>query len=339
MITVDVDLGDRSYPVLVGAGARHELGGLVPRSARRAAIVTQESIGVEVDPGIPYDVHEIGEGEDAKTLTTVELLCEAFVRTGLTRGDVIVGLGGGVVTDIAGFAAAVYHRGTAVVHVPTTLLGMIDAAIGGKTGVNLSLGKNLVGAFWQPAAVLCDTDTLYSLPPRDYRSGLGEMAKYHFLTGDDLAALPLDERVARCIAIKAAVVAGDERETNRVGGPGRALLNYGHTLAHALEIAGRFDVRHGEAVAIGLVYAAELASVLGRIDAARVAHHRDVIAAYDLAASLPPGSDPVELIGLMARDKKALNGLTFVLDGPQGLELVAGVDGAALEAAFARMAP
>ena len=209
MITVEVSLGDRSYPVLVGAGARRELAGVLPRSARRVAIVTQESIGVDVDPGLPYDVHEIGDGEEAKSLTTVELLCEAFVRTGLTRADVIVGVGGGVVTDVAGFAAAVYHRGTSVVHVPTTLLGMIDAAIGGKTGVNLMLGKNLVGAFWQPAAVLCDTDTLYTLPPRDYRSGLGEMAKYHFLTGEDLAALPLDDRVARCVAIKASVVAGD----------------------------------------------------------------------------------------------------------------------------------
>ena len=339
MITVDVDLGHHRYPVLIGAGARRELAGVLPRSARRAAIVTQKGIGVEVDPGLPFAVHEIGDGEDAKTLTTVEMLCEAFVRGGLTRADVVIGLGGGVVTDVAGFAAAVYHRGTPVVHVPTTLLGMVDAAIGGKSGVNLDLGKNLVGAIWQPSAVLCDTDTLFTLPPREYRSGLGEMAKYHFLTGDDLSALPLDDRVARCVAIKAAVVAADEREMRRDNGPGRALLNYGHTLAHALETAGRFDLRHGEAVAIGLVFAAELAAVLGRIEADRVLYHRSVLTAYDLPTALPTGSDTTELVGLMARDKKALDGLTFVLDGPRGLELVADVDRTALDRAFAKMTP
>ena len=175
----------------------------------------------------------------------------------------VVAVGGGVVTDTAGFAAAVYHRGIPVVHVPTTLLGQIDAAIGGKTGVNLPEGKNLVGAVWQPSAVLCDTEVLATLPPREYRSGLGEMAKYAFLGVDDLADLPLDEAVAACVRCKAEVVAADEREGGR-----RAILNYGHTLAHALEIAGGYDLRHGEAVAIGLVYAAELARALGRIDAA-----------------------------------------------------------------------
>src|SRR4029450_1024890 len=148
--------------------------------------------------------------------------------------------------------------------------------IGGKTGVNLPEGKNLVGAFWQPRAGLCDTTTLAPLPARELRSGQGEMAKYHFLTGDDLQALPLDERIAACVAIKAAVVAADERE--QVGNPkGRATLNSGHTLAHALETAGRYDLRHGEAVAVGLVYAAELAHALGRIDDARVAAHRQVV--------------------------------------------------------------
>jgi 3-dehydroquinate synthetase len=160
------------------------------------------------------------------------------------------------------------------VHVSTTLLGQIDAAIGGKTGVNLPEGKNLVGAFWQPSAVLCDTEVLATLPPREYRNGLGEMAKYAFLGVDDLADLPLDEAVAACVRCKADVVGADEREAGR-----RAILNYGHTLGHALEIAGRYDLRHGEAVAIGLVYAAELARLLGRIDAARVAEHRRVVAA------------------------------------------------------------
>ena len=239
-------------------------------------------------------------------------------------------VGGGMVTDVAGFAAASYHRGIAVVHVPTTLLGMVDAAIGGKTGVNLPEGKNLVGAFWQPAAVLCDLTALETLPERELRSGLGEMAKYHFLTGDDLMAMPLEERVARCVAIKAEVVVTDEREapagTAVAGGAGRASLNYGHTLAHALEITTGHDLRHGEAVAIGLVYAAELAGVLGRIGPDRIDEHRAVIERYGLDATLPAGSDPDRLVELMGRDKKALDGLTFVLDGPRGVELVAGVD-------------
>ena len=149
-----------------------------------------------------------------------------------------------------------------MVHVTTTLLGMVDAAIGGKTAVNLPEGKNLVGAIWQPAAVICDLDALATLPPRQWRCGYGEMAKYHFLTGDDLLALDEPERIARCVAIKAAVVAGDEREDPNGGA--RALLNYGHTLAHALEIATHHSLEHGEAVAIGLVYAAHLAQLMGR---------------------------------------------------------------------------
>jgi 5-deoxy-5-amino-3-dehydroquinate synthase len=145
-----------------------------------------------------------------------------------------------------------------VVHVATTLLGMVDAAIGGKTGVNLAEGKNLVGAFWQPSGVICDLDALDTLPDREVRCGQGEMAKYHFLTGDDLLSMSLTDRVARCVEIKAEVVAADEREGGR-----RALLNYGHTLAHALETATEHELAHGEAVAVGLMYAARLARRLG----------------------------------------------------------------------------
>jgi 3-dehydroquinate synthetase len=165
---VEVDLADRSYPVVVGAGALAELAGVVPKGARRAAVVTQPGIGVAVDTGdgVEQRVFPMGDGEAAKTLATVEDLCRAWAAWGLTRGDVVVAVGGGVVTDTAGFAAAVYHRGVPVVQVPTTLLGMVDAAIGGKTGVNLPEGKNLVGAFWQPSAVLCDTEVLSTLPPR-----------------------------------------------------------------------------------------------------------------------------------------------------------------------------
>jgi 5-deoxy-5-amino-3-dehydroquinate synthase len=336
--TVTVPLGDRAYDVLVGAGAIAALPSLLPSTAQRVAVITQAGIPLGALDGLAPLLGdgrtitriEIGDGEHAKSLTTIEHIARALAGAGITRHDVVVGVGGGMVTDVAGFAAAVWHRGIPVVHVATTLLGMVDAAIGGKTGVNLPEGKNLVGAFWQPSGVICDLDALATLPRRERRSGDGEMAKYHFLVGEDLEALPLAERVARCVGIKAEVVASDEREGGR-----RALLNYGHTLAHAIEIATDHTVTHGEAVGIGLVYAAELALVLGRIDADRVADHRRIVGGlYDLPTSLPPGVDPEGLVALMGRDKKALTGLTFVLDGPAGIEVVAGVD---RDAAFAAL--
>ncbi|MEO6317558.1 MAG: 3-dehydroquinate synthase family protein [Acidimicrobiales bacterium] len=324
MITLEVALADRSYPVLVGPGASMELGSVLPASATRAAIVTQRGIGMSVDPGREHRSFEIPDGEATKTLATVERLCRDWATWGLTRADVVVAVGGGLVTDLAGFAAASYHRGVPVVHVPTTLLGMVDAAIGGKTGVNLPEGKNMVGAFWQPSAVLCDTDALATLPPREVRSGQGELAKYHFLADTDLLALDLGERIAAAVRIKADVVAADEREDPDQR-RGRAILNYGHTLAHALEIETAHDLRHGEAVAIGLAYAAALARRLGRIDEHRVAEHHRVLAAYELDAALPEGVDHDRLVGLMGRDKKAVHGLTFVLDGPDGVGVVSGV--------------
>jgi 5-deoxy-5-amino-3-dehydroquinate synthase len=338
MITVPVELGARAYDVVVGPGARHHLAELMPAGVRRVAVVTQSGIGVVVDPGCEHRVFTIGDGEAHKSLATVEALCREFAQWGLSRADAVVAVGGGLVTDVAGFAASVYHRGLPVVFVSTTLLGQVDAAIGGKTGVNLPEGKNLVGSFWQPSAVLCDTEVLATLPAREMRCGLGELAKYHFIApaypaeSVGLDSASMEERVAACVRIKAAVVADDERERG-----GREVLNYGHTLAHALETTGRYDLRHGEAVAIGLVFAAELAHILGRIDAARVAEHRQVVAAYDLPASMPAGSDPVELVEAMRRDKKALHGLTFVLDGPGGLSGVTGVDPPVIDEAFARV--
>ncbi|MFN0088846.1 MAG: 3-dehydroquinate synthase family protein [Acidimicrobiales bacterium] len=334
---VEVALGERSYPVVVGAGAAAELPALLPAGVRRAAVVTQPGIGVTVDPGCDHRVFDLGEGETAKTLASVERLCQEWARWGLTRGDAVVAVGGGVVTDVGGFAAAVYHRGIPVVHVSTTLLGQVDAAIGGKTAVNLPEGKNLVGAFWQPAGVVCDVDHLATLPPRELRSGYGELAKYHFLGGAGLDRLSLVDQVAACVRIKADVVAGDERES--LGDGRRMILNYGHTLAHALESAGGYDLRHGEAVAIGLVFAAELAHALGRIDASRVAEHRRVVAAYDLPVHLPPGADPADLVERFGRDKKAIGGVTFVLDGPNGVKAVRDVPRAALDEAFARCRP
>ena len=342
MHALSVDLAERSYPVLVGPGARHEVARFVPPTAKSAVIVTQQSIQdagwVEgLDPGVPSQVCLIPDGEEAKTLATIEVLARFFANAGLSRADVIVAVGGGIVTDVAGFAAATYHRGTAYLNVATSLLAQVDAAIGGKTGVNLPEGKNLVGAFWQPNAVLCDTETLSSLPPREWACGRGEIAKYAFLGDAPTADQPIEEQVARCAGIKAAVVAEDEREGGR-----RMILNYGHTLAHALEGAARadhpdWDLRHGEAVAIGILFAALLAERLGRIAAERVAEHRRVIGSFDLPTELPVGAEAAELLAFMERDKKAQQDLTFVLDGPDGVETVRGVAATDVVATLAAM--
>ena len=322
MIELKVPLGEgREYSVLVGPNVRNELESMLPEKSQRVAIVTQENIGISVNLEIDNEVFLISDGEDAKTLSTIESLCRSFTRWGLTRNDCIVGIGGGVVTDVAGFAAATYHRGIPVIHIPTSLLGQIDASIGGKTGVNLPEGKNLVGAFWQPTAVLCDTSTLNTLPEREMLSGYGEMAKYHFLGSGNLDGLNLEEKIARCVETKTQVVASDEREAGT-----RAILNYGHTLGHALETTENYDLRHGEAIAIGLVFAAELAHKLGRIDQDRVEEHRLVVDQYGLSSMMPQGIEPDVIMEVMARDKKAINGLTFVLDGPDGVEVVTGIE-------------
>lgn len=342
---VPVRLGERSYDVVIGKGARHELHSLLPSGARRAVVVTQDGIDLDIDPGMEHLVVKIGRGERSKSLSTVEELGRCFARFNLARSDVVIALGGGLVTDVAGFAAASWHRGTPVVHVATTLLAQIDAAIGGKTGVNLPEGKNLMGAFWQPHAVICDTDALASLPPAEWRSGYGEMAKYAFIGVEGLEEMELAEQIRACVALKAEVVAADEREGDR-----RMVLNYGHTLAHALEAAGLAAdsgdldeaggavLRHGEAVAVGLVFAARLARSLGRVGDEAVAAHEKVVSSYDLATELPFGSDARSLIEFMRRDKKAKGDLTFVLDGPEGVETVSGVDEAVVERTLAEMA-
>ena len=335
---VRVELGQRSYDVLVGPGAGSELAGMIPSSARQTVVVTQAGIGVaaSLDTGRRTTIIEIPAGESTKSLATVEGLCRRFAELELTRQDVVVAVGGGVVTDVAGFAASCWHRGTGVIHVATPLLAQIDAAIGGKTGVNLPEGKNLLGSFWQPLGVICDTDMLATLPPAEWRSGRGELAKYAFLGVDDLDALDLVEQVVRSVACKARIVSSDETD-----GSSRMILNYGHTLAHALEAAGFAGepddpehmiasegpaaLRHGEAVAIGLVFAARLAQSLGRIEADRVRRHEELVARYGLPGVLPSDADPKGLVALMRRDKKAYGDLTFVLDGPGGVEVVRGV--------------
>jgi 5-deoxy-5-amino-3-dehydroquinate synthase len=349
VIEVTVELNERPYPVLVGSGARFGLADVISSSAQRAVLVTQPDLRrcdwfADIDPKIAFDVIEIPEGEAAKNLATVEALVRRFVQVGLGRHDVVVAVGGGIVTDVAGFAAASYHRGTPYVNVATTLLGQVDAAIGGKTGVNLPEGKNLVGAFWQPDAVLCDIDTLETLSDREWACGRGEIAKYAFLVGStpelSLLDLSITEQVARCAAIKAEVVAADEREGDR-----RMILNYGHTLAHAIEAAAfpddtsqaRWDIRHGEAVAIGLMFAAQLARRLGRIDDDRVALHRGVVEKLGLNGELPADADAQELLTYMTRDKKAHHDLTFVLDGSDGVQVVRGIDPADVLATLADM--
>ncbi len=330
---ITVGLADRSYSVLVGSGVSKEIEDFLPRTAKRAVIVTQENIPFAVKLSLPHMTVLIGNGEQFKSLQTIETISEQFAKFGLTRSDVVIGLGGGMVTDVAGFAAASWHRGTAVVQVPTTLVGMVDAAIGGKTGVNIAQGKNLVGAFWQPSAVLCDVDALKTLPDRETRCGLGEVAKYHFLTGDDLLAIELSARIARCVEIKASIVSADEREQG-----GRAVLNYGHTLAHALERSSDFKLAHGEAVAIGMIFAAHLAHSLQRIDDARLAYHYKVIRdSYGLGVAIPNTADRQTLIDLMRLDKKAIDGLTFVLDGVNGVEMVSDISEKYLHRAFDAM--
>jgi 3-dehydroquinate synthase len=297
------------------------------------------------DNGARVEVFLMGEGEEAKSLATVESLSRRFAAWGLLRGDAVVALGGGVVGDTAGFTAAAYHRGVACLQAPTTLLAQVDAAIGGKTGVNLPEGKNLVGAFHQPAGVVADVSTLSTLPEREYRAGLGEVAKYVFLGDAELGRIlekdakaltardpdRLTDIVARCVAIKARVVESDEREETGL----RATLNYGHTLAHALETTGHYDLLHGEAVAIGLVFAGELAAALQRVDPDSVDRCRSMLTALGLPTRAPQGSRAGDLLTVMRRDKKSSGALTFVLDGPRGITRVDDPDPAALSRAFA----
>ena len=331
---IDVDLGERAYEVITGLGARRHLAEVIARRApraRTAAIVTSEGLvgrqWFDVETGLDQHVIVVPDGETAKSMAAVEYLCERFVALGLSRDDVVVGVGGGAVTDLAGFAAAVYLRGVGVVQVPTTLVGQVDAAIGGKTGVNLTVGKNLVGAFHQPLGVLCDTAALETLPDRELRSGYGEVAKCWLLERRDPSGVTVATRedlVALSVGLKAGIVSQDERESGR-----RALLNYGHTLGHAVELVALErdpdELRHGEAVAIGLGFAARLAHALGRVDEGSVEAHDAVLDAFGLARRLPAAMSSEQLIAIMQRDKKAHHDLTFVLDGPAGFEVVSGV--------------
>lgn len=321
---IRVDLAERSYDVLVERGARHQLNELIARrvpDARYVVLIAPETLQGEswfdFAPHVPWSIISIPDGEHAKKLSIVEQLCEEFLARGLSRRDVVVSVGGGATCDVAGFAAAVYQRGLSVIHVATTLVAQVDAAIGGKTGVNLAGAKNMVGSFHQPVGVLCDLETLETLPDRERLCGLGEIAKCWLLESrsiDELERTDLSHWIEVAISLKAAIVSADERE-----GAQRALLNYGHTLAHALEAeqmsGASFDLRHGEAVAIGLAFAARLARRLGRVDDTVVAHHDAVLDFLDLPRSMPPSANVEELLIAMSKDKKAHHSLTFVLAG------------------------
>ena len=335
MRTVRVDLGDRSYDVVAGAGALAKAATLVPAIAgcERVAVVSDSNVdqawgGAAEEALAPLgatgDVHRlvVPAGETSKSTEVAGRLLEDLARRRIRRGDLLVALGGGMAGDLGGFVASVYQRGMPFLQVPTSLLAQVDAAIGGKTAVNLTAGKNLVGTFYQPQAVLADTLTLATLPEREYVSGLAEVAKYGFSFDPSLldlleSSLPairardpevLEAVVARSAAIKASVVATDERDVE----DRRIMLNYGHTFAHALEALGRYEQwLHGEAVSVGLVFAAALARERGVLDAREAARHREVLALLGLPVSA--AFDPAEIARAWSMDKKYRGGVRWVL--------------------------
>ncbi len=315
------------------------------------------TLGALADPIVDalvehYDVLALGlpEGERAKTAPVAADCWEALGEAGFTRSDAVVTLGGGSATDLGGFVAATWLRGVRVVHVPTTLLAMVDAAVGGKTGINTGAGKNLVGAFHEPAGVLCDLSLLTSLPREELVAGLGEVVKCGFIADPtildivertDPAALTADspelrELVERAIRVKVDVVVGDLKETGAGGGVGREVLNYGHTLAHAIERTSDYTVRHGEAVAIGCVFVAELAARAGSLDPAIVERHRTALSRVGLPTTYDAASFD-DLHAAMKVDKKARGSqLRFVvLDDLASPRILAGPGEEDLRAAYA----
>ena len=333
---IRVNLSDAPYDVTLGEGVRHEVSSYVTENfARARSVVIITSPEIRRQPWFDFEfdlttlVIEVADGEAAKTLTSLETVCEELASHQVSRHDVIVGVGGGAITDLAGFVAAVYLRGVAVLQVPTTVVGQVDAAIGGKTAVNIAAGKNLVGAFHQPAGVWCDSETLSTLNSRERVAGMGEVAKCWLVEGRASAALPgatMDDFLEVAVALKARVVADDEFELTGQ----RALLNYGHTLGHAIELVALArdadELRHGEAVAIGLAFAARLARALGRVGDDAVLETDAVLDFFTLPRRLNKNFDVEELLAAMARDKKAHHDLTFVLDGDNGCEVVSGID-------------
>jgi 3-dehydroquinate synthase len=325
--------GEQPYDVVVGAGVLGELSSMVPGGATSVVLIYGESLGDIARPaskalanaGLKVFAEPVPDGEQAKTAEVAAGLWSRLAEHRITRSDCIVGLGGGAATDLAGFVAATWLRGVRHVLVPTTVLGMADAAIGGKTAIDIPEGKNLVGAFHPPAGVLADLATLETLPRAEYVAGMAEVIKAGFIA--DLRILDLvradpdgavvphgphsRELIERAIRVKAAVVASDLTEA----GP-REMLNYGHTLGHAIERVERYRFRHGEAIAIGMVYAAELARRAGHLDDQTADLHRDVLTSVGLPTAYQHGAWPA-LRDAMSVDKKTRGArLRFVvLDG------------------------
>lgn len=346
---------ERAYDVVIGRGI---LGSLAPmiEGAHRIAVIhpaalatTAEAIRADLaDLGFTAISIEIPDAEDAKTSDVAAFCWSALGQSGFTRNDVIVAVGGGATTDLAGFVAATWLRGIRFVNIPTTLAGMVDAAVGGKTGINTADGKNLVGAFHSPSGVLCDLTALESLPRNDLIAGMAEVVKIGFTSDpsilDDVqrdSASALDPRgallptlIERAVRVKAEVVGADFHELGG-DGLGRAVLNYGHTFGHAVEKVENYRWRHGAAVSVGLVYVAELARIGGRLGDADADRHRDVLLGLGLPVSYAGGRWPA-LLGAMTVDKKARGStLRFVvLDRIGSASIWEGPDPALLVAAY-----
>jgi 3-dehydroquinate synthase len=353
-VTVQVNT-DPPYPVVIGNGLLGELGGFL-EGRHKVAILHQPALAQTAeairdylsDKGVDAHRIEIPDAEAGKELPVVGFIWEVLGRIGVGRKDAVVSLGGGAATDVAGFAAATWLRGIDIVHVPTTLLGMVDAAVGGKTGINTDAGKNLVGAFHQPAAVLVDLATLETLPRNEIVAGMAEIVKAGFIAdpvildlieADPEASLDptgkvLPELIRRAVVVKAEVVAADEKESQL-----REILNYGHTLAHAIERRERYQWRHGAAVSVGLVFAAELGRLAGRLDDGTADRHRAILSSLGLPVSYDADALP-QLIDSMAGDKKTRSGVLrfVVLDGLAKPGRLEGPDPSLLAAAYAEVA-
>ncbi len=357
---IRVESGD-PYDVLVGRSLVGELPTMLGSGVCRVAVIHPQALAASAmgvademrTAGLAVHTIVVPEAEQAKTVQVAASCWKMLGELGFTRSDAVVGVGGGSTTDLAGFVAATFLRGLMVVHVPTTLLGMVDAAVGGKTGINTEQGKNLVGAFHEPAAVLCDLASLETLDPQEVRSGLAEVVKCGFIADPQVLELveadpvqamnvgspALRELVERGIGVKARVVAADLKEATSTGTQvGREALNYGHTLGHAIERAERYSFRHGAAVSIGMVFAAELARLAGGLDEGLVARHRDLLRSLGLPTTYDGAPWP-QLLDAMRVDKKARgNLLRFVILQDVGRPaILEGPDPDLLAAAFAEV--
>ncbi|MFD4986828.1 3-dehydroquinate synthase [Streptomyces sp. NPDC058374] len=355
-IPVGATAGTDPYEVLIGHQLLGELPGLIGEQARRVAVIHPEALAETgealradlADQGYEAIAVQVPNAEEAKTAEVAAYCWKALGQSGFTRTDVIVGVGGGATTDLAGFVAASWLRGVRWVAVPTTVLAMVDAAVGGKTGINTAEGKNLVGAFHPPAGVLCDLAALESLPVHDYVSGLAEIIKAGFIADpvilDLIEADPAAARtpagphtaelIERSIRVKAEVVSEDLKESGR-----REILNYGHTLGHAIEKNERYEWRHGAAVAVGMLYAAELGRLAGRLDDATADRHRTVLEAVGLPLTYRYDQWP-KLVENMKVDKKSRGDtLRFiVLDGLARPTVLEGPDPAVMLGAYGEVA-